>query len=405
MKRYTEYNDSRIEWIGEIPSDWKICKAKYVFQDGETGIKIGPFGSAIKGKTLEDGPYVIYNQAHLIQNDFSLSRHFVSEDTYNTLSSYIVTPGDVLFSMMGTIGKCKIMPVGERPGIMDSHLLKARLNDKISPRFFEYVYDKDNSNIVIQQLLYNSNGTIMNGLNSSIVKNAFIPLPSIKTQQSIVSFLDRKTAAIDKLIADKQKLVELLHEKRQAIISEAVSKGLDKNAPMKDSGIEWIGVIPLKWEVKKLNYLCVKIGDVDHKMPESADDGIPYISPKDFTKDKKIDFEHAKKISKQSFEEISKKIKPQNGDLIFARYATLGVVRIVDVDFDFLVSYSCAIIKHDKTKTNNKYLYYFLKSSYVEREVEFYVNANTQANIGIDLCSSSRNVSKRASKMLAPIST
>jgi len=153
---------------------------------------------------------------------------------------------------------------------------------------------------------------------------------------------------------------------------------------MKNSGIDWIGEIPESWQVKKLISVCHKIGDVDHKMPESIDDGIPYISPKDFTENEDIDFENAKKITQHSFDVIAKKIRPEKGDIIFARYATLGVVRIVNVDFDFLVSYSCAIIKPNQKVVNKKFLYYYLKSNCIEQEIYYYANANTQSNVGMD---------------------
>ena len=255
MKPYKEYKDSGIPWIGEIPKDWKVCKAKYVFADGVDSLKIGPFGSALKGKTLSYGKYKIYNQTNLIQRDFNLSHNFVSEKTYKQLHAYFVNAGDILFSMMGTIGKCCIMPAGYPKGIMDSHLLKTKLSNKIYPHFFVYIYDKDNSNVVIEQLTYMSNGTIMSGLNSSIVKNVYITLPDITNQHRIADYLDRKTSAIDTLIEDKQKMIELLKEQRQTIISEAVTKGLDKNVKMKDSGIEWIGKIPEDWEIKKVKYV------------------------------------------------------------------------------------------------------------------------------------------------------
>ena len=154
LNQKREMKDSHVLSIGRIPTNWDVTKLKYLFGNGDDGLKIGPFGSAIKGKTLESGLYKIYNQAHLINNDFSLNRHYVSEDTFNDLKAYEVKPGDVLFSMMGTIGKCQIMPKGYPKGIMDSHLLKARLNEKVIPEFFIYAYDKDFSNQVIQQLLY-----------------------------------------------------------------------------------------------------------------------------------------------------------------------------------------------------------------------------------------------------------
>lgn len=223
LNQKREMKDSHVLSIGRIPTNWDVTKLKYLFGNGDDGLKIGPFGSAIKGKTLESGLYKIYNQAHLINNDFSLNRHYVSEDTFNDLKAYEVKPGDVLFSMMGTIGKCQIMPKGYPKGIMDSHLLKARLNEKVIPEFFIYAYDKDFSNQVIQQLLYTSNGTIMNGLNSTILKNVYIALPPLEEQEEIVEFLNKFTKNIDDRIGVKTKIVEKLQEYKKSLIYEVVT--------------------------------------------------------------------------------------------------------------------------------------------------------------------------------------
>ena len=223
LNQKREMKDSHVLSIGRIPTNWDVTKLKYLFGNGDDGLKIGPFGSAIKGKTLESGLYKIYNQAHLINNDFSLNRHYVSEDTFNDLKAYEVKPGDVLFSMMGTIGKCQIMPKGYPKGIMDSHLLKARLNEKVIPEFFIYAYDKDFSNQVIQQLLYTSNGTIMNGLNSTILKNVYIALPPLEEQEEIVEFLNKFTKNIDYRISAKAKIVEKLQEYKKSLIYEVVT--------------------------------------------------------------------------------------------------------------------------------------------------------------------------------------
>lgn len=218
-----ELKDSGNKWLGCIPKHWKVSKLKYLFGTGDDSLKIGPFGSAMKGKTLESGPYKIYNQAHLIQNDFNLNRHFVSEETFEELSSYEVKPDDILFSMMGTIGKCQIMPSGYPKGIMDSHLLKARLNEKVLPQFFVYAYDKDYSSQVIQQLLYVSNGTIMNGLNSSILKNVIIALPPVNEQQEITKYLDKFIQEVDMRIAKVTKIVDKLQEYKKSLIYEVVT--------------------------------------------------------------------------------------------------------------------------------------------------------------------------------------
>ena len=193
--------DSCVPWVGDIPEKWSAQSVKNLVEPGKNGIKIGPFGSALKGKTLDAGPVKIYNQANLISEDFDVSRHFVSEETFKELSAYQVFPGDILFSMMGTIGKCCQMPANKQVGIMDSHLLKARLNSKILPEFFIYAFDKDRNPSTFDQLMLLSKGSIMNGLNSEIVRKVKIAVPPINEQHAIVSYLDSHCASIDSAIS------------------------------------------------------------------------------------------------------------------------------------------------------------------------------------------------------------
>lgn len=154
---------------------------------------------------------------------------------------------------------------------------------------------------------------------------------------------------------------------------------------MKQSGIDWIGNIPESWEIKKLGLICKQIGDIDHYMPESVDEGIPYVMTGDFIGNQnEIDFENCKKISYKDFLTLSKKIKPEKGDILFARYATVGTVRYVESDIDFLVSYACLIVKPLLGNVNGKFLYHYFFSNSFNEEVSKYINTNTQANVGSD---------------------
>ena len=239
--------DSCVPWVGDIPEKWSAQSVKNLVEPGKNGIKIGPFGSALKGKTLDAGPVKIYNQANLISEDFDVSRHFVSEETFKELSAYQVFPGDILFSMMGTIGKCCQMPANKQVGIMDSHLLKARLNSKILPEFFIYAFDKDRNPSTFDQLMLLSKGSIMNGLNSEIVRKVKIAVPPINEQHAIVSYLDSHCATIDSAISKHQQIIEKLEEYRKAVITQAVTNGLNPNVEMKDSGDSIIPIVPSHW--------------------------------------------------------------------------------------------------------------------------------------------------------------
>jgi type I restriction enzyme S subunit len=138
-----------------------------------------------------------------------------------------------------------------------------------------------------------------------------------------------------------------------------------------------------EWEEKKLGEVCL-IGDIDHKMPQSVKDGIPYLMTGDFIGINDLDFNNAKLISVEDYEQLSKKIKPETGDILFARYASVGAVRYVETNLKFTISYSCAILKSSTTYSESRYLFYYLQSSKAQHQVELEINTGSQRNIGID---------------------
>lgn len=118
-------------------------------------------------------------------------------------------------------------------------------------------------------------------------------------------------------------------------------------------------------------------------MPPTVEDGIPYLMTGDFCGINELNFEGVKHVSQEDYEQLSRKIKPEKGDIIFARYASVGAVRYVDFTRDFLISYSCAIIKQSK-KINSKYLYHYLTGDPAQKQIKLEINSSSQANIGID---------------------
>jgi len=152
--------------------------------------------------------------------------------------------------------------------------------------------------------------------------------------------------------------------------------------PLSQKELESLELLPYEWKWVRFNDISYKIGDIDHKMPKVVDKGFPYISTGNIRADGTIDFTNAKVISKEDFERLSNKIKPEKGDIIFPRYGTIGRNVLVDEDKEFLVSYSCAIIKNISL-LNNKYVYYYSLSPVIQKEIQKYIVETTQANIGI----------------------
>ena len=141
--------------------------------------------------------------------------------------------------------------------------------------------------------------------------------------------------------------------------------------------------IPESWKWVRLNDAVLSVADIDHKMPETVNEnGYPYISPVNFTPTG-IDYDNAKMVGKLDFEHLSKKCKPEKGDIVFPRYGTIGVVRMVDTEREFLVSYSCCTVKNIANLMHPQYVFYVLQSVMIKQEINRYINKTTQPNVGL----------------------
>lgn len=253
----------------------------------------------------------------------------------------------------------------------------------IDPRYLNYLFSSEEFR---QPAIASMTGTGgLKRVDPDAVKNFELPVLERGEQELIADFLDQHCGRTESLISEKKNFIRLLKEKRQALISHVVTKGLNPDLEMKDSGVEWIGEIPKHWTTGKLKYFLNDIGDVDHYMPESVDDGFPYVMTGDLAElVSDIQFENCKKVSHTDYLKLSKKIKTSEGDVIMARYATIGTLSYVDIEKNFLVSYSCVTIKPDQTRLLGLQLFYYLKSHTFLRGIQSHINTNTQGNVGIN---------------------
>jgi type I restriction enzyme S subunit len=200
-RSYPRYKDSGAEWFGQIPDHWQIKRLRTFLKDGYDGLKIGPFGSQIRSDSLFDSGHPIYGQENVIKCDFQVGKRFVDDQMFRELSVYQIKPGDLLITMMGSSGRCVVAPAGLRPGIMDSHLIRLRFKEELRHAFAQILIDQ--APYVEFQLLVLGKGSIMHGLNSTIIKQIELLAPPPSEQEAIITFIDRETAKIDELIAKK----------------------------------------------------------------------------------------------------------------------------------------------------------------------------------------------------------
>ncbi len=278
-QQYAEYKDSGVEWLGEIPSHWQTKKLKFILLD----LVRGPFGSALKKEFFLDSGFKVYEQKNCIRNDVTIGNSYISKKMFQELDRFSIRENDLLMSCSGTIGKVVRVPESFEQGIINQALLIMRLNKNIVDlNYFLHVF---RSSDIQNQIKDNTQGGAMQNLVATdIFKSISITVPKIEEQTQIANFLDHETAKIDSLIEKQQQLIELLKEKRQAVISHAVTKGLNPVVAMKDSGVEWLGEVPEHWELVPLKYLCTFSGGgtpSKDNLNYWTDGDIPWVSPKD----------------------------------------------------------------------------------------------------------------------------
>jgi type I restriction enzyme S subunit len=377
---YPAYKDSGVEWLGDVPEHWTNAPIKYMALE-ECSLFLD--GDWIESKDLSDEGIRYITTGNIGEGIYKeQGAGYITEDKFETLNCTEVFEGDILISRLNLpIGRSCIVPNLESRIITSVDNVIFRPDSRYSKNYLVYLfssegYFKHTGNV--------ARGTTMQRISRGLLGNIRVIVPTLSEQQKIAQFLDHETAKIDTLIEKQQRLIELLKEKRQAVISHAVTKGLNPNAPMKDSGVEWLGDVPEHWVVNNITYIFNAIGDVDHYMPQSVENGIPYVMTgdlKEFVSG--ISFKDCKQVSHEDYVKLSQKIKSSKGDLIVARYATIGTASYVDIDTDFLVSYSCVTIKPNPSKVFGLYLFYYFKSNSFLQGIQNQINTNTQGNVGI----------------------
>lgn len=243
MKPYEKYKESGVEWIGKIPEHWKVSKLKYY-----SLVITGSTPSTTESAYFDDSqgiPWVKPSNLFGFIPTLNTKEYLTDE---GVLQSRLVRKGAVLVGGIGDIGKLGIAGCTLATN-QQIHAIEGDVN-KIDDDYLKFLIFCS-----VEELKKNSSSVVLSILTKTKLLDLEINLPPKSEQTAIAKYLDHQTAIIDELIEKKTKQIALLKEKRQAIINETVTKGLDPTAKMKDSGIEWLGEIPESWEVKKLKFV------------------------------------------------------------------------------------------------------------------------------------------------------
>lgn len=375
MKPYASYKPSGVPWLGDVPESWGVERLRF-------RVKLNPSLS----KPLNADLPVSFLPMEAVGDDGTLDLERTRLVGEVAAGYTYFEDGDVTIAKITPCyenGKGAVMAgLLEGVGFGTTELIVMRPIQGDCPKWLYYLTMCGVFRLPGEASMQGAGG--QKRVSDLFVKDYFAPVPTPDEQQAIADYLDVETARIDTLIHEKDELIGLLREWRQSVIAEAVTKGLNKDAPMKASGVAVLGEVPSHWEVKKIRYVLEAIGDVDHFMPESVDKGVPYLMTGDL-KDlvSEVSLDDCKQVAYKDYLALSKRIKSSKGDVVMARYATIGTAMYVDMDIDFLVSYSCVTLKPNQSNMSGLYLFQYMKSDAFLHGVENQINTNTQGNVGI----------------------
>jgi type I restriction enzyme S subunit len=372
LPRYPKYKTSGAEWLGELPDGWEMQPLKYTTL-------------VYTGNSLNETEKKLYESTdqkslpYISSKDIDLETHVVQYENGLRIPN---GNNDLKVAQSGTFLLCIEGGSAGRKVAFLSHdvcfvnklcCFSSTQSNKFRFYFVQSQNFKDKFGLSLTGLI--------GGVSTSLLQNFQIPIPSLAEQTAIAEFLDRETWKIDELVAEQRRLMELLKEKRQAVISHAVTKGLNPNAPMTPSGIEWLGDVPVGWEVKRLKHLSsfIAVGIVVNPSSYIAEEGLPFIYGGDI-REGVIDSTNSRRISKESSQANAKTLL-RPGDLLTVRVGAPGVTAVVPPECDGGNCASVMLVRQGPF--NSEWLCYTMNTPVVRFQVDVvkYGAAQEQFNI------------------------
>ena len=375
---YAEYKDSGVEWLGEVPEHWKVASIKHVVS---TPVTDGPHETP---EFIDEGiPFVSAEAVSSGEINFAKIRGFISQTDHDRYcQKYKPRLGDVYMVKSGASTGTTAIVEDDREFSIWSPLAAIRCDKESHPKFMLNFLRSRNFQEGVT--LNWSFGTQQN-IGMNVIENLQVTRPPLPEQTTIASFLDTETSKIDSLVSEQRRLIELLKEKRQAVISRAVTKGLDPSVPMKDSGIEWLGEVPEGWEVGPLKRFW-SVTDCKHVTAEFVDEGgIPLASIRE-VQSKWVELGEAKRTTQEFYDLlIGGGRHPQVGDLIFSRNATVGEVAQVKNDTpQFAMGQDVCLMRRIHRDSSPDYWQHLIKSTEVVEQMSVLMVGATFKRINVD---------------------
>ena len=373
MNRYDSYKDSGVEWIGEIPSYWGKGK---LYQYSE--MSNGSTPSRVKPEYWENGTIPWMSSGEINKKRIREIEGKITQEGFENSSTKLLPVGTVMMGLNGQ-GKTKgTVGILEIETTCNQSLCGMIFNDDINPTFGYYFLDSQ---------YYHIRGLVgegqREGISVSFLSRYPLLVPPLSEQQQIVSFLNTKTSLIDSLIEKTQRKIELLKEKRTSLINEVVTKGLNPNVEMKDSGVEWIGEIPNHWLFTKFNRFVFFQEGPGLRTFQFTDEGTKVICVTNITENG-IDFTYKKFISTDEYFEKYQHFTVEKGDFLLSSSGNSWgkVSEYFDDEKVMLNTSTIRLNTLNSSKYNKSLIPHILKSEVVRKQLEILMTGSCQPNFG-----------------------
>ena len=380
--RYPKYKPSGVEWLGEVPVGWEVKPLRNVFKFSK--------GLTITKEDLRDEGVCCVNYGEIHSKyGFRLNPRIhplrcVAPEYLSSNPEALIRDGDFGFAdksedLEGSGNFTHLR--SDDPIFAGYHTIIARPRKGTCSLPLAY---QIHSSVFRSQIQSQVKGVKVFSISQGILKGAKCRLPPLPEQTAIAEFLDRETGKIDGLVAEQRRLMELLKEKRQAVISHAVTKGLNPHAPMKPSGIEWLGDVPAHWEVGPLKRYW-SVTDCKHVTAEFVEDGIPLASIRE-VQSRWVALENAKCTTEYFYDLLIEGGRcPSPGDLIFSRNATVGeVAQVPAVHPRFAMGQDVVLLRKLSPEYSSDYLQHVIRSPIIIQQLANMMIGSTFKRINVE---------------------
>lgn len=307
MKKYDEYKDSGVAWIGEVPKHWEVKKMNYHCSTITDFVASGSFADLKRNvQYLEEPDYaMLIRTVDLSSNDKKQPPVYISKSSYEFLSNSNLVGGEIILPNIGAVGNVYIVPKLYKHMSLapNAIMVKSYGKDK-------YLYYYFKSKPGVDSLTLIGKSTVQDKFNKTELRSLRVLVPPVTEQVAIATYLDTHCAKIDNLISIQQKRIALLQELKQSVITHAVTKGLNPNVEMKQSGVEWIGDVPKHWEVMPLKFTGTFGNGLTYSPKDVVDNGILVLRSSNI-QNSSLSFEDNVYVSK-----VSRDLLVNKGDII-----------------------------------------------------------------------------------------